>query len=519
MRDWGRYFGLGCAFVLAALWAPHSAQAFCGFYVAGGDSSLYNDATQVILMRNGSTTVLSMQNNYQGPPSDFAMVIPVENVLEQSNVKTLDAQLFNTVDALTAPRLVEYWERDPCQPMYDEMDAPVAESAADSGGDDGSGVLVEAQFSVGEYDIVILSANDSTGLETWLTANEYNIPAGAQTHFEPYVAGGMKFFVAKVDITKVTMEEGQAVLSPLRIEMNDTTNFSLPIKLGLINSSGSQDLLVYTLGVGQRYELANRPNVTIPTNIQVVDEVREDFGTFYRTLFDETLAQNPGAAITEYSWDASTCDPCPGPMLTQEDFLTLGADVAVGADQWVQWVITRIHLRYDGDSIGDDLVFQEADPIVGGRERYTADQELEIGATVASFNNFQGRYIIRHAWDGPITCAQPVFGSWGGPNGSESPGAPQSALSPNSGGTSATDEETQSGQSEGSLPSDVLSDLVVQDIPSLGISSTAPSAGVRGNRVSAQDSGCGCTGSGATGAFVLLLIGYIARRRKFFGLQ
>ena len=43
----------------------------------------------VVLMRDGTRTVLSMQNNYQGPPEDFAMVVPVPVVLQKENVKTL----------------------------------------------------------------------------------------------------------------------------------------------------------------------------------------------------------------------------------------------------------------------------------------------------------------------------------------------------------------------------------------------------------------------------------------------
>ena len=61
--------------------ASVAAHAFCGFYVAGGGAELFNNATQVVLMREGTRTVLSMQNTYQGPPEDFAMVIPVPVVL------------------------------------------------------------------------------------------------------------------------------------------------------------------------------------------------------------------------------------------------------------------------------------------------------------------------------------------------------------------------------------------------------------------------------------------------------
>src|SRR5688572_6361388 len=102
------------AFVVACLAASPAAHAFCGFYVSGADASLYNNATIVVLMREGQKTVLSMQNNYQGPTQDFAMVVPVPVVLSEETVKTLPREVFQRVDQLAAPRLVEYWERDPC---------------------------------------------------------------------------------------------------------------------------------------------------------------------------------------------------------------------------------------------------------------------------------------------------------------------------------------------------------------------------------------------------------------------
>src|SRR5580658_4187506 len=100
--------------VVAVLGSRTDARAFCGFYVSGADTKLTNNATQVVLMRDGTRTILSMQNGYQGPPQDFAMVVPVPVVLHKENVKTLDRAVFDHVDQLTAPRLVEYWEEDPC---------------------------------------------------------------------------------------------------------------------------------------------------------------------------------------------------------------------------------------------------------------------------------------------------------------------------------------------------------------------------------------------------------------------
>ena len=70
-------------------YAPSAADAFCGFYVAGGGADIYNNATQVVLMRDGTKTILSMQNNYEGPPEDFAMVIPVPVVLRREELRLI----------------------------------------------------------------------------------------------------------------------------------------------------------------------------------------------------------------------------------------------------------------------------------------------------------------------------------------------------------------------------------------------------------------------------------------------
>jgi len=100
------------------------------------------------------------------------------------------------------------------------------------------------------------------------------------------------------------------MLSPLRFHY-DSDAFSLPVRLGLLNSGGKQDLIVHILAAGKRYEVANYPNVTIPTNLDVDESARDKFGSFYAALFDKTVELNPKAVVTEYAWDASTCDPCP----------------------------------------------------------------------------------------------------------------------------------------------------------------------------------------------------------------
>jgi hypothetical protein len=401
-----------------------TAHAFCGFYVNGSGEQMFADATQVVLMRDGTRTVLAMQNDYKGPLADFAMVVPVPVVLHQADVVTVPKEVFAHVDALGSPRLVEYWEQDPCpKPRVPTIDPTSTTQGITIDREyirniPVHGVTVEAEFEVAEYKIVILSAKEATGLETWLREKHYKIPEGAAPLLRPYVEAGSKFFVAKVDPKKVQMVDGRAALSPLRFHY-DSEDFTLPIRLGMANSSGTQDLVINIFSARTRYQVANYKNAFIPTNIDVDASVKSRFGEFYAALFDRTIAANPGAVITEYAWSAVPnyhCDPCTGADVSATDLSALGGDIIGGDLMAGTFVMTRLHARYKKTDIAADLYFRDAQPVVGGREQYS-QSGLEAGVQRSTQSYFQARYAIRHAWTGPITCKSPVRGVWGGPAG------------------------------------------------------------------------------------------------------
>jgi hypothetical protein len=248
-----------------------------------------------------------------------------------------------------------------------------------------------------------------------------------------------------------------AMLSPLRFHYDDD-RFQLPVRLGLLNSQGTQDLLVHILARSGRYELANYPNLTIPTNIELGEAALGSFGAFYVALFDKALEAKPGAAVTEYAWSAGSCDPCPGPTLADGDVKLLGGDVVPGGLRAAEATLTRLHLRYTKDSLGQDLVFRAAPPLMGGNG-WTSGPDKH-GAVVGRSggpgggqNMFQGRYIVRHPWKGDITCTDPEFGRWGDQPGGVS-AARDLAFAPREG--------------------TVLASLVVENVPSLGLVGTAP---------------------------------------------
>ena len=355
---------------------------------------MYNEASQVVLARNANRTVISMMNDYKGELTEFALVVPVPVVLEKSQIHIGDREIFKHLDAYSAPRLVEYYDSNPCQMILEKeraLPAPMAgamraESAARA---KALGVTVEAQYTVGEYDIVILSAKQSDGLETWLTENGYHVPQGASRALRPYIEQEMKFFVAKVNL-KEQKQTGLTYLRPLQFAF-ESPKFMLPIRLGMVNARGAQDLIVYALTQNGRVETTNYRTTKLPSGMDVPEYVKDEFAEFYKAMFDHQVKQEKmGAVFTEYFWNMGWCDPCAAEPLSHDELRKLGVfwlDVApapsgplfrpipTGA---LPVTVTRIHVRYTSDTFPEDLVFQE-----------TGDRE-----------NFQGRYVLRHAWKG-----------------------------------------------------------------------------------------------------------------------
>ncbi len=441
--------------LLLAFVAPSSASAFCGFYVATGDTKLVNKATRVALMRHGTTTVMSLQPDYEGPPEGFAMVIPVPQVLKKADVKTLDRSLFDTLDEYTSPRMSEYWEQDPCGRKtkfynFDDIliDGQLARPSAAPKKAAKPFVKIEAKFAVAEYDILVLSSNDGTALESWLTKRKYKIPKGAAPYLAPYINSGMYFFVAKVDPKRAKFEGKHAILSPLRFHYT-SQDFTLPIRLGMINAEGEQDIVVFVLGE-ERFVPANYPHAPIPTNIVVKDDVRENFAGFYEGLFAKTRKENEDAIITEYVWELATiqsrteivkgfkCDPCASSVsyFTPEWLVSLGLDVfGVGSSAETKvapsleggtpkkLVVTRLHGRFKPDLKNPDIMFQKASPLFGGMG--TPDKGGGLAATVYrdAINMFQGRYVLLNKWKGEAVCKSPEYGNWGAPPSGRAPEA------------------------------------------------------------------------------------------------
>src|SRR6266852_4886724 len=123
-------FGVTLASMVA--WSTPTLLGFCGFYVAKADTKLFNKASQVVLVRDGNRTVMTMANDFKGDLKEFAVVIPVPTFLKREQIHVGEKALLDHLDAYSAPRLVEYFDANPCQRMlYDRaMALPMSRNAA-----------------------------------------------------------------------------------------------------------------------------------------------------------------------------------------------------------------------------------------------------------------------------------------------------------------------------------------------------------------------------------------------------
>ncbi len=395
---------IAAAAILMAM-VSNQAMAFCGFYVSKADGTLKNKTSQVILVRDGDKNTITMYNDFKGDLKDFAMVVPVPVVLAKNDIKVVDQSIFQTLNDYSQPRLVEYYDQNPCnETMYRALKGRVAGVALDDvvvtgyGTARKNGVHIEAKYLVGEYDILILSAKESSGLHTWLTENGYKIPAGADEVLQPYIRSNMKFFVVKVNEEEKKKLPGN-FLRPIQISFV-SEKFMLPIRLGMANAEGDQDMIVYAFSRTGRIECANYPTVALPTGKNVPLFVQNNFQNFYSNLFQyQWFGSGKSVAMLEYAWDVSPanavkCDPCIASAPSGRDLVQAGVSWVASAavhsndpdiedvDRPNKVYFTRLHVRYNRSAFPQDLAFQET----------------------GNTGNFQARYIITHPATGELNC-------------------------------------------------------------------------------------------------------------------
>jgi hypothetical protein len=461
-KRWVKYpIALLCVF-LVFIWNTPTALAFCGFFVGKAGSQLHNSSSRVVIAHSGNRSIFSMANDYQGDVKDFARIVPIPVVPNRDQVSIGNLKTVKRINIFTAPRLAEYID----EPYQEEVECflieitllvvslffvalvlprrarrlkeflvvlflisifvaialpsmfPQANKAKRPPFDSALNVTVEDKFTVGEYDVVILSAEQSNGLTTWLIQNGYKVPVGAQQMLQSYIDQGMKFFVVKVNLTEFE-KSGYGFLRPIVLDY-ESPKFMLPIRLGTLNSPGEQDLIIHILSPDGYAEVSNYRTAPIPTDttsrrfkpsgeeLPYFLKEKDNFSQFYEAMFQrEYERQGKNVAFLEYAGvigiGSGKCDPCTVP---QDEMPTL-MDLLREIDPFNSSYITRLHVRYTQEKFPEDLEFR----IVGDLDRFTEAEA--ISEKVSSLNIFQGRYVIRRP-KGATSCiiAQLSYWKW-----------------------------------------------------------------------------------------------------------
>lgn len=323
---------------LAAALTAAPAHALNGFFASKQEGPVKSYTTQVVVMKKGNTTAISLMPDYEGPLEGFAMVLVVPSDVSADHVTTLKREFIDRVDSLSAPRFHEFWEQDPCDPSPPQQEWERS-LKVEGGGFLGGGSVtggkkvakelfldVQAKQKEGEYKVTVLDSSQSA--ISWLNGKGYKSPNGADAALKPYTDKGMKVLVAEVDPKRIELVGGdRAQLSPIRYYTEQPFD-TIVAKPGLLDSPGKQELFIYVLDPEQRYETKNYKTIFPPTNIAVDFEVKERMGEFYAGLHDIISEKSPKSFLAEYAWPADSCgQPCPTEPLLIHELLSLGADV------------------------------------------------------------------------------------------------------------------------------------------------------------------------------------------------
>ena len=327
-------------------------------------------------------------------------------------------------------------------------------------------VDTEAKQKQGEYELTVFE--DFGSLEAWLAKQGLKAPAGAEQAVQPYLQQGMKLLAAKVDAARIELVGGErAQLSPIRF-WTETKYETFPAKLGLLSAPAFQELVLYVFHPEERYEVKNYNTVVPPTNVTVTKDVWERVGEFLNAVYDKLLAKDPKTVLAEFAWPVEGCgEPCPDAPLTVSELMSLGGDVfeqAIPEDErkpeppeptkeeeekfkatlegktakekkeatkaweeerqqiaYVQalqkrnrYLLSRLHYRYNADSLKEDLKLGPAGHLEGGIDlpkgpEGAASPEVKP----AGSSKLQIRYNYLEPSIKTIKCEKPERWRWG----------------------------------------------------------------------------------------------------------
>lgn len=300
--------------VLVAPLITVSRAAALDAYLVATDGIVESPSSTVVMARAGSSTAVSIQSAYEGTPAGLAIVIPVPAAVTADAVSTLDPALFEHLERLTAPRLIEYWEQDPCAAA---RQVPPAPSIAPP---------VRGEAKLGRYAVTV-TGEESPRIATWLSAQNYEVPASIADALAPLAARGMHFVVARLE-DAVPQHIGPRVLPPIQVRF-ESDSLAVPLLPNRPGASKPHETLLFVFAA-ERFDVAGAARFVAPTDVSVGPTAPDEFKAFYTSLIEETTHGALPNAVTEYVSDPTRCENCAVDPLTPAELEQLGVTMPSG---------------------------------------------------------------------------------------------------------------------------------------------------------------------------------------------
>lgn len=224
---------------LALVLLPSPAHA-CGGMFCDAAAPVDQAAERIVFTFDGPDVITEVQITYQGRDDDFAWVVPVP---EEPELFVSNDALFTQLANSTVPTYT--LQSDSTGGGSFGCAQEMSLSSKDSSGafdEDGDGVSVVSEGTVGPYDTVVLQAENADVLITWLQDQGYNLPDELELVVEPYVASGQYFIALKLSSDKDTGD-----LAPLGMRY-PATAASIPIQLTSVATIPDLPIEVFVIG-------------------------------------------------------------------------------------------------------------------------------------------------------------------------------------------------------------------------------------------------------------------------------
>ena len=335
---------LGVVAALSGLLGHGVAQA-CGCFsppVSFDDFEISQQAEQIIFEVDEAAGQVTahVSIRYVGDPASFAWLVPVPNIVDVEVSEALLA--FSLLDQTTRVR-TQVETRNLCpDPAYfcaynSECFPPEEPSSGGWGGDgdgdgdgdeggdgdgdgDGDGgagpVMIELEKTVGDYEIVVFSAENAGDTVQWLQDNGFIVNETMAPYMQPYLDAGMMFLAAKL----VPGADADAI-TPLSMTYQGDKPM-IPLQLTAVAAEPHLPVVSYIYG-SELYRPVDQPLVEIDP--QGLAEGPQ--GHNYPALLSRTLDEHGGAAfVAEYAGQPPELPVGQGSCCSDEDPCELGGD-------------------------------------------------------------------------------------------------------------------------------------------------------------------------------------------------